>query len=117
MDLAAERAYPTPYANSPILPLLLISLMRQRIAPKTTTTFKQEYDYIIVGGGTAGSVVANRLSEESCVSVLLLEAGKAPPVLTDIPGISRYFYETPTDLTWRYKTVPQKHTGKALRNR
>ncbi|GFT80193.1 hypothetical protein NPIL_259831, partial [Nephila pilipes] len=47
MDLAAERAYPTPYANSPILPLLLISLMRQRIAPKTTTTFKQEYDYII----------------------------------------------------------------------
>ncbi|GFT35680.1 hypothetical protein TNCV_2849691 [Trichonephila clavipes] len=47
MDLAAERAYPTPYANAPYLPLLLLSLLNQRMAPKTTTTFKKEYDYII----------------------------------------------------------------------
>ncbi|GFR09010.1 glucose dehydrogenase, partial [Trichonephila clavata] len=69
------------------------------------------------GGGAAGSVVANRLSEDPCVNVLLLEAGKAPPILTDIPGIPRSFYETRTDLTWNHKTVPQKHTGKALKNR
>lgn len=52
-------------------------------------------------------MVANRLSEEECVTVLLLEAGKAPPKVTDIPAIHNYLGST--ELSWRFKTAPLKY--------
>ncbi|XP_055934440.1 glucose dehydrogenase [FAD, quinone]-like [Argiope bruennichi] len=115
VNITHERMYPLPFANSSLFPMLLLSLANQKIAPKISTSFKKEYDYIVVGGGSEGSVVADRLSELPCVNVLLLEAGQNPPLVSDIPAVSRYFYLS--DIDWRYLTTPQKHTGNALNNR
>ncbi|OXA50686.1 Glucose dehydrogenase [FAD, quinone] [Folsomia candida] len=62
------------------------------------------YDFIVVGGGTAGSVVANRLSE--LYSVLLIESGGPANPLTLIPALTLNLMNRPQS-DWRYKTVPQ----------
>jgi choline dehydrogenase-like flavoprotein len=69
---------------------------------------KKSYDYVIIGGGTAGLVLAARLSEDPSVTVGVLEAGKnhlGDPIV-DAPGLYMETFGKP-DYDWRYKTVPQ----------
>lgn len=70
-----------------------------------TQNFLSNYDFIVVGGGSTGAVIANRLSEVSSWNVLLLEAGGDETIATDIPGLVTYVQRTNID--WKYKTVPQ----------
>lgn len=67
------------------------------------------YDYIIVGAGSAGCVLANRLSEDAKARVLLLEAGpEDKSIWFKIPaGISRIL--APSDTNWGYFTEPEPH--------
>ncbi|XP_015180321.1 PREDICTED: glucose dehydrogenase [FAD, quinone] [Polistes dominula] len=67
-----------------------------------------EYDFIVIGGGSAGAVVANRLSEISNWNILLLEAGPDENEITDVPSLAAYLQLTKLD--WKYKTEP---TGRA----
>lgn len=60
---------------------------------------------MIIGGGSAGAVLANRLSDIDEWKVLLLEAGGDETIVTDIPGAVQYLQLTNVD--WQYKTVPQ----------
>lgn len=60
------------------------------------------YDFVVIGGGSAGATVASRLSEEPRFSVLLLEAGLDEPTGTQIPSF--FFNFIGTDIDWQYNT-------------
>ncbi|CAH0714666.1 unnamed protein product, partial [Brenthis ino] len=74
----------------------------------------QIFDFIIVGGGSAGCVVANRLTEISDWSVLLIEAGDDPPYASEIPGLSVILGNNFED--WTYETVNDNYSSQALKN-
>ncbi|KAJ9574393.1 hypothetical protein L9F63_025962, partial [Diploptera punctata] len=63
-----------------------------------------EYDFIVIGAGSAGAVVANRLSEVPKWTVLLLEAGGDETEISDIPSLAGYLQLS--DMDWKYQTAP-----------
>ncbi|KPJ15961.1 Glucose dehydrogenase [acceptor] [Papilio machaon] len=76
-----------------------------RPADVTSDHLLPEYDFIIVGAGSAGAVVANRLSEIGHWKVLLLEAGGDETEISDVPLLAGYLQLSKLD--WQYKTEPQ----------
>ncbi|XP_028134084.1 glucose dehydrogenase [FAD, quinone]-like [Diabrotica virgifera virgifera] len=75
-------------------------------------TLHASYDFIIVGAGSAGSVLANRLSEISNWNVLLMEAGGQETDISDVPIMSLYLHKSKLD--WGYKTEPQATACQAM---
>ena len=64
------------------------------------------YDYIVVGAGSAGSVVANRLSEDPHSKVLVLEAG-GTEIGPNVENPSVWFTLLGSNIDWGYHSVPQ----------
>ncbi|RWS01101.1 glucose dehydrogenase (acceptor)-like protein 3, partial [Dinothrombium tinctorium] len=99
----------------PLMALLYSRNLVEQSPPVTRNNFDSEYDFIVIGGGSAGAVVASRLSENSEWKVLLLEAGGSENIFTDIPLAAANLQMTPFD--WAYQTEPQEAACYGLKNR
>lgn len=104
-----------------LIPLMLaaISFYRyDRVDPESRTIDQQQlyskYDFIVVGGGSAGAVVANRLSEIAHWNVLLLEAGPDENEISDVPSLAAYLQLSKLD--WAYKTQPSNKSCLGMNN-
>ncbi|MGH3474338.1 MAG: GMC family oxidoreductase [Aeromicrobium sp.] len=70
----------------------------------------EHFDYVVIGSGSAGGVIAARLTEDPSVSVLLLEAGpEDDDDMIHLPAGFSALFKTKWD--WGYQTTPQKQLG------
>lgn len=72
------------------------------------------FDFIIVGSGSAGCLLANRLSEVSSWKILLLEVGEEAQPISDIPALAPLFQFT--DYNWNYLSEKEDNINLALRD-
>ncbi|HBS31425.1 MAG TPA: glucose-methanol-choline oxidoreductase, partial [Parvularcula sp.] len=73
-----------------------------------------EFDYVIIGAGSAGSTIAGRLTEDAKITVCILEAGpedKSPLIRAPL-GFA--FHPTGTVYNWAFDTAPQKHLNNRI---
>lgn len=67
-----------------------------------------DFDYIVVGSGSGGGVVASRLSENPANSVLVLEAGGSDWNFVFHMGIG-FYRNRPANLNWGFQSQPEPH--------
>ena len=80
------------------------------------TLEQREFDYIIVGSGSAGAVLARRLSEDPKVSVLLLEAGGDDDDTAEIQVPAAASMLQKKEIDWQFQTCPQRETYNRVHN-
>lgn len=83
--LVVSNQYVLAQLNLPIFDFIYQHTNNFNDSIRDTNIFYKEYDFIVIGSGSGGSVVANRLTEIDGFTVLLLEAGGEENFISDVP--------------------------------
>ena len=67
----------------------------------------EAFDFVVIGGGSAGAVIASQLSEDASCRVVLIEAGERPPEISSMPVACASMQLNP-DTDWMYTADPGK---------
>ncbi|KAB7503437.1 Glucose dehydrogenase [FAD, quinone] [Armadillidium nasatum] len=94
---------------------LAVNFPNIAINPPVAESVNTEYDFIVVGAGSGGAVVASRLSENPDFSVLLLEAGGKASKISDIPFYGGVLQLSESD--WNYTSEPNSEFCLGMKNR
>lgn len=91
--------------------LVFASLLCGAVEAKDQDGSSPKYDFVIVGGGTSGLVVANRLSEMADVTVAVIEAGDSVLNNCNVTSVHGYGLSFGSSIDWAYQTEDQKYAG------
>ncbi|XP_055904168.1 neither inactivation nor afterpotential protein G [Eupeodes corollae] len=95
--------------------ILIYQLIKENVSNLLTPSEGYVFDYIVVGGGTAGSVLATLLTKHSNSTVLLIEAGDKFGFISKIPLLATVLQKSVND--WSFFSVPQKYSSKGLHDK
>lgn len=94
-----------------VFTLAFAALLLDAVKAKNQDGSASQYDFVIVGGGTSGLVVANRLSEMSDVTVVVIEAGDSVLNNHNVSETMGYGLSFGTNIDWAYQTENQTYAG------
>ncbi|XP_076222082.1 glucose dehydrogenase [FAD, quinone] isoform X2 [Nomia melanderi] len=84
--------------------------------PDVSPSQNAQYDFIVVGAGTAGATIASRLTEVKDAKVLLIEAGPDETLFMDVPLLSNFLQEV-DQINWKYETEPSSKYCMGMKGR
>ncbi|XP_059046770.1 ecdysone oxidase-like [Achroia grisella] len=104
MDVLSSELYSIKRVQSALQVLATTLHLTSYLYPQQALVSDGDvFDYIVVGAGSAGCVIANRLTEDPRTRVLLVEAGGDPPMESVLPGLMSYLKHSAED--WNYTSA------------